>query len=115
MNSEFLKDKRVRTRQVENPTQREPEYVEARDLNWEERTRPAKSAPRRDGRPQREERPRREPAAGEENIVYGLRPVIEAIETDKQIEKLYVRKGAEGQLMADLKDLCYRSRIRYQE
>ena len=115
MNSEFLKDKRVRTRQVESPAQREPEYVEARDLNWEERTRPAKSAPRREGRPQREERPRREPAAGEENIVYGLRPVIEAIETDKQIEKLYVRKGAEGQLMADLKDLCYRSRIRYQE
>jgi 23S rRNA (guanosine2251-2'-O)-methyltransferase len=66
-------------------------------------------------KPRREEPRERREKSGDENIVYGLRPVIEAIETDKQIEKLYVKKGAEGQLMADLKDLCYRSRIRYQE
>lgn len=50
-----------------------------------------------------------------ENLVFGLRPVIEAIEAGKEIEKLYIRKGAEGQLMNDLKDLCYRSHLRYQE
>ena len=50
-----------------------------------------------------------------ENIVFGIRPVAEAIESGKQIEKIYIRKGAEGQLMTDLKDLCYRSRRHYQE
>lgn len=113
-NNEFLKDKRERRPRTEPVVAvREPEYVEARDLNWEERTRSAKPVPRKEAKPRGEER--REPRAGEENIVYGLRPVIEAIETDKQIEKLYVRKGADGQLMADLRDLCYRARIRYQE
>lgn len=125
---EFLKDKRVRTPRSERPapTTPEVEYSEAHDWNFEERTRtPRPERPeRRGGEGQREARPAhsRGDKAGsgrapqsDENIVYGLRPVIEAIETDKQIEKLYVRKGAEGQLMADLKDLCYRSRIRYQE
>ena len=50
-----------------------------------------------------------------ENIVFGIRPVAEAIESGKQIEKIYIRKGAEGQLMTDLKDLCYRHRCHYQE
>ena len=49
------------------------------------------------------------------NIVFGIRPVAEAIESGKQIEKIYIRKGAEGQLMTDLKDLCYRHRRHYQE
>lgn len=49
------------------------------------------------------------------NMVFGIRPVVEAIESGRQIEKLYVRRGAEGQLMADLKDLCMRHRIRMQE
>ncbi|MDE7130152.1 MAG: 23S rRNA (guanosine(2251)-2'-O)-methyltransferase RlmB, partial [Alistipes sp.] len=43
-----------------------------------------------------------------ENIIFGIRPVAEAIESHKQIERLYIRKGAEGQLMTDLKDLCIR-------
>lgn len=49
------------------------------------------------------------------NLIFGLRPVIEVIESGKQIEKLYVKKGAEGQLMNDFKDLCYRAHVRYQE
>ena len=108
-----MKDKRERKPRAVH-TEHEVEYVEARDLNWEERTRESRPAPRKEFKPRGEERPRKERAASDENVVYGLRPVIEAIETDKQIEKLYVKKGAEGQLMADLKDLCYRSRIRYQ-
>ena len=28
------------------------------------------------------------------DIVFGIRPVAEAIQTGKQIEKLYIRKGA---------------------
>ena len=49
------------------------------------------------------------------NIVFGIRPVAEAIQSGKQIEKLYVRKGAEGQLMTELRDLAFRHRIRIQE
>ncbi len=51
----------------------------------------------------------------ENNLVFGIRPVVEAIESGKQIEKLYIRKGAEGQLMQELKDLCTRHRLRWQE
>ncbi len=50
-----------------------------------------------------------------ENIIFGIRPVAEAIESHKQIERLYIRKGAEGQLMTDLKDLCVRHRLHWQE
>ena len=49
------------------------------------------------------------------NIVFGIRPVVEAIESGKQIEKIYIRRGAEGQLMTDLRDLCYRHRLHVQE
>lgn len=50
-----------------------------------------------------------------DNIVFGIRPVAEAVESGKQIEKIYMRKGAEGQLMNDLRDLCLRHRLRMQE
>lgn len=50
-----------------------------------------------------------------ENIIFGIRPVAEAIEAHKQIERIYIRKGADGQLMNDLKDLMGRHHIRYQE
>ena len=38
-----------------------------------------------------------------ENLIFGIRPVAEAIEARQQIEKLYIRKGAEGPLMQELK------------
>ena len=50
-----------------------------------------------------------------ENIVFGIRPVVEAIESHKQIEKIYIKRGAEGQLMNELKDLCVRHHLRWQE
>lgn len=48
-------------------------------------------------------------------IIFGIRPVAEAIEAGKQIERIYMRKGADGQLINDLKDLCYRYRLHIQE
>ena len=42
------------------------------------------------------------------NLIFGIRPVVEAIEAGREIEKLYIRKGAEGQLMTELRDLCLR-------
>ena len=50
-----------------------------------------------------------------DNIIFGIRPVAEAIEAGKQIERIYMRKGADGQLINDLKDLCYRYRLHIQE
>ena len=49
------------------------------------------------------------------NLIFGIRPVVEAIEAGREIEKLYIRKGAEGQLMTELRDLCLRHRARVQE
>lgn len=49
------------------------------------------------------------------NLIFGIRPVVEAIEARREIEKLYIRKGAEGQLMTELRDLCLRHRVRVQE
>ena len=49
------------------------------------------------------------------NLIFGIRPVAEAVEAGRQIEKLYIRKGAEGPLMQELKDLCMRHRLRWQE
>jgi 23S rRNA (guanosine2251-2'-O)-methyltransferase len=50
-----------------------------------------------------------------DNLIFGIRPVAEAIEARKQIEKLYIRKGAEGQLMTELRDLCFRHHIHIQD
>lgn len=50
-----------------------------------------------------------------ENIIFGIRPVAEAIEAHKQIERVFIKRGAEGQLMNEFKDLCLRHHIRTQE
>lgn len=50
-----------------------------------------------------------------ENIIFGIRPIAEAIQAGKQIDRLYLRKGAEGQLMQELRDLCLRHHLRIQE
>ena len=50
-----------------------------------------------------------------DNIVFGIRPVMEAIEVGRPVEKLYIRKGAEGQLLSELKAIAHRHRIPTQE
>ena len=40
---------------------------------------------------------------------------MEAIEAGRQIEKVYVRKGAEGQLLGELREMCRRRNINVQE
>ncbi len=49
------------------------------------------------------------------NRIFGIRPVVEAIQAHKQIEKVYIKKGAEGQLMMELRDICFRHKVRVQE
>ncbi|MDR2651566.1 MAG: RNA methyltransferase, partial [Prevotellaceae bacterium] len=37
-----------------------------------------------------------------DNIIFGIRPVIEAIETGKQIAKVYLKQGSDGELFHQL-------------
>ena len=46
------------------------------------------------------------------NMLFGLRPIIEAIEAGRQIEKVYLKKGADGVLLGELAELCRQRRIR---
>ncbi len=50
-----------------------------------------------------------------DNIVFGLRPVIEAIEAGRQIEKIYIKKGSDGQLITELKAVARAQHINVQE
>lgn len=48
------------------------------------------------------------------NMIFGLRPLIEAIESGKEFEKIYLRKGADGVLFNELAELCRKKHIRVQ-
>ena len=52
---------------------------------------------------------------GSDNIIFGIRPVMEAIEAGRQIDKVLVRKGAESALLGDLRNLCRARRVQVQE
>lgn len=48
------------------------------------------------------------------NMIFGLRPIIEAIEAGKELEKVYLKKGADGVLINELAELCRDKHIRVQ-
>ncbi len=50
-----------------------------------------------------------------DNIIFGIRPVIEAIESGRQIEKVMVKKGAEGLLLSELLEICRAQKIHVQQ
>jgi 23S rRNA (guanosine2251-2'-O)-methyltransferase len=47
----------------------------------------------------------------ENNIIFGLRAIIEALQTDISIEKLYLQKGLSGSLAADLMKLVRKEQL----
>jgi 23S rRNA (guanosine2251-2'-O)-methyltransferase len=49
-----------------------------------------------------------------ENIIFGLRPVIEAIDSGREIEKLYIQSGLKGDLYHQLIMMVKKGRIPYQ-
>jgi 23S rRNA (guanosine2251-2'-O)-methyltransferase len=49
------------------------------------------------------------------NFIYGIRPVMEAIHAGKEIEKIYITRGARGDLMQELKQLMREKNILYTE
>lgn len=50
----------------------------------------------------------------QKNILFGLRPIIEAIEAGRQLEKVYLKKGADGVLLTELADLCREKHVHVQ-
>ncbi len=50
-----------------------------------------------------------------DNIIFGLRPVIEAIEAGRQIEKIFLKKGADGVLLGELREIARAQHIHIQE
>ncbi len=51
----------------------------------------------------------------EQNIVFGIHPVIEAIESGKDIEKVFLKKGTTNPAIADIKRTLKGKRIPFQE
>lgn len=50
-----------------------------------------------------------------ENTVFGIRPVLEAIETGRTIDRVFIKKDADGQLISELREILHRKKIRVQE
>lgn len=46
------------------------------------------------------------------HLVYGLRPVIEAVKSEKEIDKIYIQSNLRGKLFGELKTLLVQSRKR---
>lgn len=50
-----------------------------------------------------------------ENTVFGIRPVLEAIESGRTIERVFIKKDADGQLISELREIVRRKKIKMQE
>jgi 23S rRNA (guanosine2251-2'-O)-methyltransferase len=64
---------------------------------------------------QRRQFDRRPRPADEGQMVYGIRPVLEALEAGREIERIYIHRGAGSPLMAELKKALKERDIVYQE
>ena len=53
--------------------------------------------------------------SNDESMIYGIRPVMEAIHAGKEIEKIFITRGARGDLMQELKQVMRDSKILYTE
>ena len=47
-----------------------------------------------------------------DDFIFGLRPVIEAIEAGKTIDKIFIQNGLQGDIIAELKKLLSKHGIR---
>jgi 23S rRNA (guanosine2251-2'-O)-methyltransferase len=52
---------------------------------------------------------------GGEMMIYGIRPVMEAIEAGKEIERIFIHRQARGEAMQELKKLLKQQNISWQE
>lgn len=48
------------------------------------------------------------------NLIYGIRPVIEAMKAGKEIDKLFLQNGLKGELVPELRKLINENQVPYQ-
>jgi len=56
-----------------------------------------------------------ESKSSDDQMIYGIRPVMEALHAGKEIEKIFITRGARGDLMQELKQLMRDRKILYTE
>ncbi len=61
-------------------------------------------------RKEREHRP-----AEQTQLIYGIRPVMEAIRAGKEVDRIFITRNSEGELMIELKKLLVENNIPWQE
>jgi 23S rRNA (guanosine2251-2'-O)-methyltransferase len=62
------------------------------------------------------ERKKREHSAERDSqMIYGLRPVIEAVQAGKEIDRIFITRAAKGELMLSLKKLLKENNIPWQD
>ena len=54
-------------------------------------------------------------APSDEQMIYGIRPVMEALEAGKEIERIFIHRGANSTLMTELKNMLKEKNIQYQD
>jgi len=54
------------------------------------------------------------PIRESKSILYGIRPILEALQNGLELESIYLQKGAGGNLMKELRDQLAQSEISYQ-
>ena len=60
-------------------------------------------------------RSRRPEPKEDTQLIYGIRPVMEAIHAGKEIDRMFICRGAKGELMGELKELLKEKNITYTE
>ncbi|MBU0488243.1 MAG: 23S rRNA (guanosine(2251)-2'-O)-methyltransferase RlmB [Bacteroidetes bacterium] len=45
------------------------------------------------------------------NIIFGIRPIIEAVQAGKEVEKVLVKQGLQGELYAELRDVLRKASV----
>jgi len=55
------------------------------------------------------------PETGSDQMIYGIRPVLEALDAGREIERIFIHTGAGSPLMEELKTALRERRIRYQD
>lgn len=50
-----------------------------------------------------------------EQMIYGIRPVMEALEAGKEMDRVYIGRGARGELIIELKNLLKKNNINWQD
>lgn len=60
-------------------------------------------------------RSRRPEPKENDQLIYGIRPVMEAIQAGKEVYRMFICRGAKGELMGELKELLKEKNIPYTE